>query len=401
MEGGTFPLDMKKQVNLFNASGDVGTGGSVGYVSFKFSKRPGDSEGNGGTASINQDGKDAEAIATNITNKEATPQEVAEATGGETGEGAETEKESEEKGFWQTVSEKAKAAKEDIQDLAQAVETIGDAFGDVMREFTGAEGEREAIRRGTPALSFPSDGDVLLYLPPGFQMNEGVGYDGVDLGFVGSTIEAAGTRGMDAVREGLGSAIARTTANTFTQTSKLITGDAEELTQLASLQAARFTKMFGAQISDGLQSAMQQSGLGGVTVNPNTRAFFRRVNLREFSFNFTLVPSNAEEATEIDNIIYYFRKNMLPEAFGKADDNMGGLGYKFPPECQITIGSGNGWNAPKFLPCVLRTCAVTFNPNAMAFHTDGNPVETQLSLNFMETQALDFAKLKELEGRQL
>ena len=396
-QGGTFPLDMKKQVNLFNASGDVGTGGSVGYVSFKFKSRAGDSEANGGTASPNQDGKDAESIANNIVNKEATPEEVKEATGGETGEGAETEQESEEKGFWQTVSEKAKAAKEDIQDFAQAVETIGDAFGDVMREFTGAEGERQAIRKGTPALTFPSDGDVLLYLPPGFQMNEGVGYDGVDLGVVGSAIEAAAGQGMDAVRAGIGKGIQTTFGDITSGTSKLLAGDAKEakeLTELASLQAARFTKMFGNQIGDGLQAAMMKSGSGGITVNPNTRAFFRRVNLREFSFNFTLVPSNAEEAAEIDNIIYYFRENMLPEAFETT-----GLGYKFPKECQITMGSGNGWNAPKFLPCVLRTCAVTFNPNAMAFHTDGNPVETQLSLNFMETQALDYKKLKELEGR--
>jgi hypothetical protein len=33
--------------------------------------------------------------------------------------------------------------------------------------------------------------------------------------------------------------------------------------------------------------------------------------------------------------------------------------------------------------------SVTYNPNNMAFHEDGNPVETQISLDFMEAAALD------------
>ena len=121
-------------------------------------------------------------------------------------------------------------------------------------------------------------------------------------------------------------------------------------------------------------------------MNPNQRVLFKRVNIREFAFNFTLVPVNAGEAATVTSMVKFFRKYLYPEAI-----EAGGIkvGYKFPEKFQIKVGSALGWNAPEIKPCYLRNVAVTYNPNAIAFHEDGNPVETQLSLNFVEASALD------------
>ena len=46
---------------------------------------------------------------------------------------------------------------------------------------------------------------------------------------------------------------------------------------------------------------------------------------------------------------------------------------------------------PEILPCFLESLDVTFNPNSMAWHDDGEPQETVISVSFIEERALNRA----------
>lgn len=45
--------------------------------------------------------------------------------------------------------------------------------------------------------------------------------------------------------------------------------------------------------------------------------------------------------------------------------------------------------------CYLRSVAVNYNASSMAFHRDGEPVEVDLSLNFIEDQTLSRRDIEE------
>jgi len=128
-------------------------------------------------------------------------------------------------------------------------------------------------------------------------------------------------------------------------------------------------------------------------INPNTKVLFERVNIRSFNFAFTLIPTSRSEANVITTIIKEFRKNLYPTVEATI------LGqpyvYKYPNRFDITINPDAGTTEEasessliKFKPCFLENVSVTYNPNNMAWHDDGNPMETTLTLQFKESEII-------------
>ena len=74
---------------------------------------------------------------------------------------------------------------EAIRDVSEAIRNVGDGLNDALDAFNGNEPAVKSVKRGTANLVSP-DGTVVLYLPAGFQMNEGVQYDQTDLGIAGA-----------------------------------------------------------------------------------------------------------------------------------------------------------------------------------------------------------------------
>ena len=77
-----------------------------------------------------------------------------------------------------------------------------------------------------------------------------------------------------------------------------------EAARLAALRASRVVPNAGFQaaVSIGVQR----------TMNPNTRALFKGVNLREFSFNFKMIANSQREAIAIERIVNHFRTELYP-----------------------------------------------------------------------------------------
>ena len=81
---------------------------------------------------------------------------------------------------------------------------------------------------------------------------------------------------------------------------------------------------------------------------------------------------------------------------------LGGIsgGYRYPNMFEIVVrhetpnGAGRRIGN-KMKHCFLRSIATSYNSSSMAFHADGQPVEIDLSLNFVEEVTLTRADIKE------
>ena len=131
--------------------------------------------------------------------------------------------------------------------------------------------------------------------------------------------------------------------------------------------------------------------------NPNTRAMFKSPNIREFSFDFKMIPVNSSEAKSIRDIVKRFRKNMYPERVftGKTK-----IAFYYPAmfEIEIFLGADEKFEVePKIKPCFLKALNTNYNSSTPAIMAEkGNNLsfaETDLTLSFTEEVTLDQADI--------
>lgn len=126
----------------------------------------------------------------------------------------------------------------------------------------------------------------------------------------------------------------------------------------------------------------------GYVFNPQQQLLFEGINFRRFSMSFTFTPYSSKEADTVKNIITKFRSAAAPEIV------QGVLGFLFIPPSQFEISfMSNGASNPyinKVKRCYLDNVDVNYAPNGWVAHAgDGAPVQTTMSLSFIETELID------------
>ena len=276
-----------------------------------------------------------------------------------------------------------KAATEFITKIGEGVV---DAFGtnnpeELSKAVSSLNGEENlSFANNRPLIDL--NRQVSLYLPVGLQYRDNVAYDNFDLG-------AAGAAGVEALKGG-GSAIQAMIEGGLKTLGAGLTGNTNTaVAQLATV------KLVGG-LPDEVQGAFKAAS--GVTTNPNTRALFKSVGLREFSFIFKFVATSPKEAEEIKEIIKFFRTELYPENINLNVGNSEiSIGYKFPNKFQISLEYDGEEIATRIKPCFLRDVSTNYNTSAMALHSDGNFTEIEMSLAFQETRTLN-RKDVEMDG---
>lgn len=239
-------------------------------------------------------------------------------------------------------------------------------------------------------------GEVVLYLPQSIQISDNIQYGSIELGAIGAAAMqgvAAGTGAVGLVGDALKSVMEDIASAAF--------GDLGDAGAAAAVQ--RTARRFGApQIAGAVATST------GVTINPNNRNILNGVALRTFRFQFKLIPTSAQEADIINKMIKWFRLSMYPDIGAALDETQGtSLTLTYPSKFEITMEYGKFSDAggvefgdtkpvaTGLLPCFLQSFDAVYNPNAMAFHTDGNPQEVDISMNFIEERALNRKDVKE------
>jgi hypothetical protein len=175
---------------------------------------------------------------------------------------------------------------------------------------------------------------------------------------------------------------------------------------VASLQTALLNKIPGA--GGNIDVGDITGSTRGIVLNPNAEVLYESAELREIGMTFKMIPRSAAEAKIIKNIVYMFRFASVP-AFGGNEDaefeDSKGKEITFGKEnfirvpylCKFTFMSGNevNNNLQQFKPCAIRKVAVNYTSDGTyATYSGGEPVATELTLNFLESKLLFKSDIK-------
>ena len=222
-------------------------------------------------------------------------------------------------------------------------------------------------------------GGVALYMPPGIKASYSAETGHSELGLAGMM---AGTVSR-----------AMASSNTEGQVTEFLKGIGGGM-----LSAAR--KM---AISTG--EAMGLGDIGGAITkvtataeNNFSEAVFERINPRQFSYTFSLMARNKQEAQTIQKIIKFFKFHMHPEL----DEATGGRYFRVPSEFEIHYAYNDQKNnyLHELSRCVCNSVEVDYGgDNFQTFRQfDGEgaaPVNISMTLAFTETTVLTKAQIAE------
>ena len=281
-----------------------------------------------------------------------------------------------------------------IKMIASGLDVVKDAVGldKVAEVFEGKSATFQTVKgsSGGGGLHLEQIGSSCrLYLPQAVQIADGVQVGPIDLGVVGAGAEAAIAGGMTDAKalavNALKNSDIASIIDVFKNNSLQKTAGA-----FAAQRAAQFLG------SPGVAGAIARGTQ--VQVNPNTRSLFRSVNIREFAFTFKMIATSKDEAKEINAIIQFFRKELYPEEIklGTDDGLNASFAYRMPNMFGIKMLYKDAHNlATRIKPCYLRNFTAVYNPGGMGIHSDGNFIETDITMSFVEHTTLSRADINE------
>ena len=195
---------------------------------------------------------------------------------------------------------------------------------------------------------------IHLFIPQGFSVKDGAGYTGLELGSLSA---------VQAVKDAKGD-LSKTNLSQVDQ-------------NVMSLKAIE--GIVGDTMGTTAAMAMDK----GVAFNPQTALAFEGVELRQFDFQFQLVPESKEEAEDSRRIENFFRKYLYPKKAGL-------FSLKYPPKFKIQffIGEEENIHMPMIHDCYLASLSVEINPEGNSFFIDGQPTAITMQLGFQETKQL-------------
>jgi len=269
-------------------------------------------------------------------------------------------------------------------------QTVRDTTEALQYQNLGGNGSEEqdfnsantTVTDGSPV----SYGDAcILYLPSAIQISDAAVYDNVSLGALGAITEATLNAGVGNIAGAIATA-GKDEIKSFADGLVNSLG-----TTQAKLAGVRMASKLGDQISGAVKSSTR------ITTNPNVRAIFNQVPLREFSFTFKLIANSPKEALEIKKIIKYFRTELYPSDILAGSARLS-LGYHFPDQFRIEFHhpaeelTPNKWSpsqvATKLKDCYLTGFNAVYNATGMGLHKDGNFTEIDVTLSFREASTL-------------
>ena len=165
--------------------------------------------------------------------------------------------------------------------------------------------------------------------------------------------------------------------------------------KLSLIDAASSVSKLVGGIAKGLENKAVQAALykGGYVLNPQQQLLFESIDFREYEMDFVFTPYSAQEASTVNNIIKAFRRAAAPTIVTEA----AGMFFTPPSIFQVDF-KFNGHinpNLNKLKKSVLTSVTVDYAPNGWAAMSDGQPVQTKLSLKFQEMELVDRTAINE------
>lgn len=263
---------------------------------------------------------------------------------------------------------------QDVAAVSQKASSVADELGSSANDVLSFFGVDDNVLPNTSFGGSTVNEKCVLFLPQALSFSDKAVYNAQDLGLIGGAVEA----GLVAADAGTGS------INSFIDGLRGPNGKTVGKLAVQNVVGA----LGGEQITGALKSQNK------ITSNPNTRALFESVPLRNFDFTFKMIPNSKQEARNIKEIIAFFRKELYPEEipFDETGNIPLSVGYKFPNKFKIQMYYGKGNRKKevgiKIKPCYLTDVTTVFNASSMGMHYDGEFTEVDLTISFLEARAL-------------
>ena len=231
---------------------------------------------------------------------------------------------------------------------------------------------------------------IALYVPPNsLQTSYGANYEGLDQG---ALFGAAGAKVREVVEGGGGIKGIVAAA---------IGGGSQEAARARGVVAA--VNLASKIPGTGGNAPAVLSATAGLAVNNHMALVYRGPNsFRSHTFNFSFFPKNEDESDDVKEIINDLRNGMLPRytGAGKSNGRLSSPFFKMPRMYELDlliqgIGTNNYINDDMFprnskgdrIKHVITNMTVNHDPNGVvSFHSNGAPVQTNMSLTFQETE---------------
>ena len=266
-----------------------------------------------------------------------------------------------------------------------------DKFVDKLTASEFAQISSNVVLGGLKEQLVPGEPVIDMYFPLTMQFNDNAQYDNAELGAIGASAEALVRSGAGALASVVGA------ANQGVESIFDLMKGNKQLTEAALRVGAARAIDLGSFLNSGVANALRLTNRA--IVNPNVRALFKGVSLREFTFQFKMIPESQQEAAIAQQIVKHFRRNMYPSTFpvNINDAVSADLGYQFPNLFQINFKYKGGENLriPRMQLCYLRNVSTTVNPTGGTFRRDGQPNEIDLTLSFVEYRTLNKKDIKD------
>jgi hypothetical protein len=214
---------------------------------------------------------------------------------------------------------------------------------------------------------------IALYMPAQIELEHQANFGEAEIG----ALVAGGMNALNTMSEGL------SMTDAALKIGKEGLGNAGDALGLAALDA------LDATIAPGARAALEISR--GKITNNRTEMQFEGVQRRDFNFNFKMLPTSAEEARTIEEIVTLFRFHSMPEIDVEETD-----GRTMIPPSTFDIEYFPNTHLHKISTSILTSVSVKFGGERTQFFVDDQPVETELTLSFKELEII--TKKRILDG---
>lgn len=283
----------------------------------------------------------------------------------------------------QTIGQLSDQASKFRNSVAESVPTQEDALkglGDFAGSIGGVAQEFSEALQGT----VKSEGDIVLYMP--FNINETYQADwrGGEMGLLGSV------KGLVSQVANKDYAGALETLNSQASLTNAAGLGSEMIGGIAGNKLSEIGGSLGLQKTGGENLQAKLLKEQGLAINPHWELFFEGVQPRVFTFDFKMSPKNATEAQSIQEIVQMFKTYAAPPA--EVDGSRRYWGYP----SMFEIEYWNSQKLHKLKPCALQNITVNYSGDGTN-HTfyDGRPMQTDITLTFMESELLTRQDMKE------
>lgn len=130
----------------------------------------------------------------------------------------------------------------------------------------------------------------------------------------------------------------------------------------------------------------------GYAFNPQEQQIFESIDFRKYEMTFTFTPISEKEANVVKEIIKTFRKHAAPTVV----NSLSGFFFNPPSVFDVSFfynGQPN-YNLNAIRRSVIEDIQVDYAPNGWSAFRNGAPVQTTMTISFLETELVDRASIE-------